>query len=277
MAGSARLPTITGWTNSTATCWASVLARRSRTHQLSALVEPHRHGVAGRGDRPGLLGEVADRRGPQLEQLLGPVLRGVGRAGSRGGRPSSRRRSREVDVDVDLDGVAHLERAEKPAVRLDPVLGLHHGAGGVVAAGPVLLTCSRSGRAAPARVNVPVIRPPPSASGLKSVAVKVASGWRSAARVFRGGHRDLPPVPVGQRLEPAGALAHDQRVQVDPRVQAGRAQVVAEAQYAGPPATSMVRSWPACAARPSRNVCRTIRPRSVPSSWRPACTAMGAP
>ncbi len=26
MAGSARLPTITGWTNSTATCWASVLA-----------------------------------------------------------------------------------------------------------------------------------------------------------------------------------------------------------------------------------------------------------
>jgi hypothetical protein len=37
-------------------------------HELCAQVESHGYGVAGAGHRLGLRGEVADRRGPQLEQ-----------------------------------------------------------------------------------------------------------------------------------------------------------------------------------------------------------------
>ena len=40
-------------------------------HQLAAAVEPHRHGVAGRGDRAGLAGQVARGLAAQLEQAAG--------------------------------------------------------------------------------------------------------------------------------------------------------------------------------------------------------------
>ena len=42
--------------------------------QLPALVEPHGHGVAGIGHRPGLVGEVPDRCFAQLEQAPGPAV-----------------------------------------------------------------------------------------------------------------------------------------------------------------------------------------------------------
>ena len=74
MAGSARLPTMTGWTNSTATCCASVLAAAgAEHHELAALMEPHRHGVAGRGHRVRLAGQVVG--GPVAQPEQPPRLR----------------------------------------------------------------------------------------------------------------------------------------------------------------------------------------------------------
>ena len=69
MAGSARLPTITGWTNSTATCWASVLGSPGAEHdELAAPVKPDRHGVARLGHRARLPGQFPGGIAPQLEQ-----------------------------------------------------------------------------------------------------------------------------------------------------------------------------------------------------------------
>ena len=72
IAGSARLPTITGWTNSTATCARRCSPRRCRTPQPAAPVEPHRHRVAGRGDRPRLPGQLT---GPARRANAGTLAR----------------------------------------------------------------------------------------------------------------------------------------------------------------------------------------------------------
>ena len=83
MAGRAGLPTITGCTNSTATCWASVLARAAAERdELAPAAEPGGHVQAGRGHLPGLLGELTHRLLAAAEQGLDLGRPGGGHDGS---------------------------------------------------------------------------------------------------------------------------------------------------------------------------------------------------
>ena len=104
MAGSARLPTITGWTNSTATCWASVLAPPSaEDDQPATPVETHGHGVTACPTAPAWAARAA--------QACCGARTPAGRPDRVMTPPSG---SDYIHVDRDVYFVAHPQRAEEP-------------------------------------------------------------------------------------------------------------------------------------------------------------------
>jgi hypothetical protein len=91
------------------------------------------------------------------------------------------------------------------------------------------------GRVTPASVSVPLTVPPPPASGLEPGRGEDGFGIAVGPEGLPRRRADLAPVPVGERLEAAGALAHDQGAHVDPYLKGSRREVVTDGQLAGPP------------------------------------------
>src|SRR5262249_22344874 len=106
---------------------------------------------------------------------------------------------------------------------------------------------ARGERVGPGRAGGPPQRPPraaqrgrpadlpPAVHGFEGVrgeyGLRVLAGAQHLARR----DRDLPAVPVGQRLDPAAPFAHHQGPEVDAHIPASRGEVVVHIQLAGPP------------------------------------------
>src|SRR6516165_1029317 len=228
MAGRARLPTITGCTNSTATCCASVLdAPVPNTTSLPprwnrTAIAWHASATASACPARAVIGSLRRANAP----------RAASRAAACWSYPLAMARPRvcgqigQVKFDRDIDGVADAQRAEERGVGLDPIVRLDDLGLGVVAVGPglfdlqpqrPLLAAEREGAG---DLAAAVGRWPEAVRGEHGLRVLV--GAQHLAR----GDGDLPAVPVGQRLDAAGPVPHDQ---------AGRAEVVVHPQVTGPP------------------------------------------
>src|SRR5450755_805659 len=122
---------------------------------------------------------------------------------------------RQVDVGLDADRVAYLQRPQEAGVRLDPVVRLQYRAGDPVAvlAGRADTQLERARDAGerecpadrPASVAVRLER------GRGEDGLRIAVGCQQLARR----PADVAPVPVGERLDAAGPLAHDQGTHID--------------------------------------------------------------
>src|SRR5215467_3119613 len=242
MAGRARLPTITGCTNSTATCCASVLAVPvPNTTSLPpwwncTAIAWHAAATASACSARALVGSL---RRANARRASSPA------AASRAAvcwslalvmaRPGACGRIRQVDLDRDVDGVADAQRTEERSVRLDAVVRLDDLGLRVVAIGPGLLDLQ------PQRPRLAAQRE--SAADLAGAAGRGPEAVRGEHRLrvlvgaqhLARGDGDLPAVPVGQRLDPARPVPHDQGSQVDVHLQAGRAEVLVHPQVTGPP------------------------------------------
>src|SRR5215471_12221682 len=236
MAGSARLPTITGWTNSTATCSASVLSvpvpnttslppwwkRTAMAWQVAATAPAW----------PARSSTGASRRANSAA-TSSSVLGRVTALTSRGGSSRPVRRA-HLGFDLEVDGVAHLQRAEETGVGLDAVGGLDHGPRRPVTVLPHLADLHTQRPLDPVQREGPLERSP--VPGRREPA-----GGEPRLGVLLGGQHaprrrgDLAPVPVGQRLDPAVALADDPRGQVDRGLDGRQRLVVIDGELARPP------------------------------------------
>src|SRR6478752_8055852 len=237
MAGSARLPTITGWTNSTATCSASVLS----------VPVPNTTSLPPWWKRTAMAWQVAatapawparSSTGACLRAnsaaTSSSVLGRVTALTSRGGSSRAVLRA-HLGFDLEVDGVAHLQRAEETGVGLDAMGGLDDGSRRPVTVLPHLADLQAQRPLDPVQREGPLERPPVVPGRCEP------AGREPRLGVLLGGHHaprrrgDLTPVPVGQRLDPAVALADDPRGHVD-RGRDGRHRlVVVDGELARPP------------------------------------------
>src|SRR5580704_5709477 len=142
--------------------------------------------------------------------------------------------------------------------------------------GPGSDTCSRTGSLWPLRVNVPSTAPPlePKRTILEEVKLAVPVPRMELicflisprSRSLRG---LAPPVPSRTSSEPRSNSAFTVAALTSPAASSGTSTCADQR------VTSMVRSWPALAARPARPVLSITRPLSGPSRKVPVLAATG--
>src|SRR5271166_4000184 len=221
IAGSARLPTITGCTNSTATCWASALAPPV----------PKTTSLPPRWKRTAIAWQASATAAAWPARLpVGATRRSNNRAAPPVSAIAGRRK---VDLDLDVHGVSQLQRAEHARVRLDAELRLDHGGGRPVAAAAGLADGQREWPGLAMQRQRAIDR------AAAAVVRRELRGGECRLRIpvglelLKSGQGDLAAVPVRQRLEAAGPLPDHQGPQVDPRLEAFRSTVVT-VQFARP-------------------------------------------
>src|SRR5262245_61925030 len=153
---------------------------------------------------------------------------------SRGGSSRAVRRA-HLGLDLEVDGVAHLQRAEETCVGLDAMGGLDDAPRRPVTVLPRLADLHTQRPLDAVQREGPLERPPV-VPGRREPAggeprLGVLLGGQDAPR-RRG---DLTPVPVGQRLDPAVALADGPRGHVDRGLDGRQRLVVIDGELARPP------------------------------------------
>src|SRR5690349_15135123 len=237
MAGSALLPTITGWTNSTATCSASVLS----------VPVPNTTSLPPWWKRTAMAWQVAATAPAwPARSSTGACLRANSAATSssvlgrvtaltpRGGSSPAVLRA-HVGFDLEVDGVAHLQRAEETGVGLDAIGGLDDGSRRPVTVLPHLADLQAQRPLDPVQREGALERPPVVPGRCEPAGreprLGVPLGGQHAPR-RRG---DLTPVPVAHRLDAAVALPDDPRGHVDLGLDGRQRLVVVDGELARPP------------------------------------------